>query len=980
VPNPDYYLDLYPADDPRDGTRLIRYTAAEHLQAADYRDVIGVGSGQFKLSARLADAAHLSPNGEQYVRIVREDGSTELVVGGIWTNQVKYEAAVTKETRRLEVGGAGVMAYIARSVMAPHTYIHGVFTGQDPIGGVWNLANQSTFYANGNYLGAMLWRVIYEAQHFRSGAYTHRHSNGETYTDTHANDRLRSAIPDLVMGFDAFEDSDGNDWTAQAGEFQAHVGENVLEVVRRLMQAGLYVEMDPDTFELRAWENAEHRRDRTGGAWGTNVVRLQAPTDGTIDTGNIKSDAERLITSHIKRTTLWTGQGESYGIDDDPTGTPWEGYVPSSAEDIDALNQLASTQRTAREEAGDVLTARLKLGASPSTGRYLPWEHVKLDDVVTVHTGTGEWDYDEATYPVGALRIHLREAGDWDAFVDLGASYEAMVSRQFEVAPAAAHTHPPNPELCRQGQPGTEAFVRLYPSLSDSAIVPAASAVWDHDPNAGSWGNNSMSGTPGSTTAGGFSVSTLGTGGVDVRLAQFAMVMDATLAALLAAGGATVRGQFRTKSRHGIGINEAAQDNISQITVRVTQGATNTIRGTAYAGHALGSSAGSEKWLPASATRNAKFPPAAASDVLSAVPGAVAGDYLVIEVGYRSFSTATTGGQLYVNDTAASDLPEDESTATNLRSWIEIGASGVGATTGDLPLDTVRQGEEAVGTSVRAARCDHQHAHGLLSTGGTHYHDREDIEGSTDLELDDLSDVEADAPADGDVLTYVAADDIWIPDSLPAALVLSDDTPEVESGGGSAGTSDEVSRSDHVHPADGGGGGGGSFTGLPVAVVPPAPLGVPTNTANSTAGIAFAFPIMIPGPMRVRGLQLHVATVAGAVEWGLFDYSSNPAAATKLAGGSAVPGGTGYQLIAATGAPVVVAAGAYMVIVKQANASPSSLSSQLSAGSVAPWNQVWTSYTWDDTPDFTSASWVTNGTMLRCFLEGDMDASGGRWG
>jgi hypothetical protein len=43
-----------------------------------------------------------------------------------------------------------------------------------------------------------------------------------------------------------------------------------------------------------------------------------------------------------------------------------------------------------------------------------------------------------------------------------------------------------------------------------------------------------------------------------------------------------------------------------------------------------------------------------------------------------------------------------------------------------------------------------------------------------------------------------------------SGVTLSDDTPLVESGTGDEGTSGEASRSDHVHPADGGGGGGGT--------------------------------------------------------------------------------------------------------------------------------------------------------------------------
>jgi hypothetical protein len=442
-----YHYDLYPRTDPRDGARIRRFTK---LQRATYRDVIGVGSGAGVIRSTDSEADDLDPRGEQFVRVVREDtvAETEATVGGFWINNYKHDTAVSRQTKRLTFAGAGTMAYLARARMAPHTYIHDVFTGQDPIAGVWNLWNQSTFYANGNYLGAMLWRVIYEAQHWRNGTPAHRHADGETYTDTHPDsDRLHggvgaTAIPDLVMGFDQFEDSDGNPWTAKSGEFRAQVNENVLSVVQRLMQAGLYVEMDPVTFELRAWQNDDHRRDRTGGAWGASVVRFQAPTDGTVDTGNMLSDSEREINSYLKRTLVWAGSGENWAASTGSSDIPWEGGEYSDAAETDALQQLASTQIQAREEAADAGSVRMKLGTTPLSGRYRPWEEVRLDDLVTLDTGSGVWDYSEDTYPVAGLRIELQKSGAWWAWAELGASQPSLAERKFDVAPPSSHTHP----------------------------------------------------------------------------------------------------------------------------------------------------------------------------------------------------------------------------------------------------------------------------------------------------------------------------------------------------------------------------------------------------------------------------------------------------------------------------------------------------------------------------------------------------------
>jgi hypothetical protein len=144
---------------------------------------------------------------------------------------------------------------------------------------------------------------------------------------------------------------------------------------------------------------------------------------------------------------------------------------------------------------------------------------------------------------------------------------------------------------------------------------------------------------------------------------------------------------------------------ISQMGVRVTTGDSTTIRGTALALHNLGSSAGSAKWNQSSTRRNMEWPAAASTNVLTAVPGTVAGDFLLIEVGCRNFTVAplATGSGVWFNDSAAAagDLPNDLTTTANLRSWIQISSAGVGGS-GDGHIDLI-------GTSVRASRCDHRH-------------------------------------------------------------------------------------------------------------------------------------------------------------------------------------------------------------------------------------------------------------------------------
>jgi hypothetical protein len=604
-----YHFDLYPRDDPRDGARVVRFTK---LQSAEYRgEANGTGSGRLSIRADVAEAQLIDPRGLQYVRVVREDtvAVTEAVVGGFWLETGDFTLLDEQGTRLLSFGGAGTLAYLSRAVMWSHTYISPIFTGQDPISDVWNLWNQSTFYANGNFLGAMLWRVLYEAQHNTPG--THRHADGVNVSDTHDDDRPAIAIADMVFNFDQYEDTNGNDWTLTSGEFKAQVGENVLAVVKRLMEAGLYVEMDPDTFELSAYQAATHRRDRTGVAWGASVVRFQAPVGEDIDTGNIKSDAKRAIAAFIKRSVVLAGGNDVFGIDTGASDIPWEGFYYADVNDQDAAENIASVQIGARDDAGDTLRIRGRLGTDKNAGYYRPFEDALLDDLATVHTGSNQFDLDEQDFPIAAITVNLRPGGDWDVWYDLGSSYSAASSRQFQVAPVPAHNH--TIPFCTPGTIGVQGAMEV--------------TTWPHP-------------------------------------------------------------------EHG--------------TTRVEYGYV-----TADDTHVVlyDSNTDSE---PFAATVN--------------VPVA------------RWFERVEGGGGA---GTHYDDEADWCNVTGNTQSWDWTGPSDdyndlivVLTPFGAYPQDTVHQGEESSGTSSQAARCDHKHAHGLLSDDGLHYHNPEDIEGVSETVID----------------------------------------------------------------------------------------------------------------------------------------------------------------------------------------------------------------------------------------------------
>jgi hypothetical protein len=463
-----YHFDLYPRDDPKNGARLVRFT---QLQSAEYRDEAnGTGSGRISLRGDTSDAAFIDPDGLQYVRVVRDRDGDEAVVGGFWLDNGDFELLTERGTRLLTFAGPGTLAYLQRAQMWSHVYFStypGIFSADDPIDGVYSADQMETTPR----LGYIFWRWMIQATLFRFGTtpYTHRHFDGVQATDIHEDDRTENPLPDLSFGFDGDDDSNGNAWSNPFGDFEVPVGEDMLSVAQRCMSAGLYVSMDPDTFELNAWDVEDHRRTRTGSAWATDVIRFQAPTDGTPPTGNIKSDAKRGVAPFIQRSVVLAGGDNTYRRSSAGAGDiAWEGFSGSSSDDDDFLERVAAMQLRARSDATDAIRLRMKLGSDRENGAYLPFEHVRVDDLVTVHTGTSAWDLDEAEFPVAAITIKQRDGGDFDAWVDLGSGYSSMADRSFQGQVVRSHRHPPNPRLCI---PGT--------APTDEVLTPLEHWTWD---------------------------------------------------------------------------------------------------------------------------------------------------------------------------------------------------------------------------------------------------------------------------------------------------------------------------------------------------------------------------------------------------------------------------------------------------------------------------------------------------------------------
>lgn len=199
-------------------------------------------------------------------------------------------------------------------------------------------------------------------------------------------------------------------------------------------------------------------------------------------------------------------------------------------------------------------------------------------------------------------------------------------------------------------------------------------------------------------------------------------------------------------------------------------------------------------------------------------------------------------------------------------------------------------------------------------------------------------------------------------------------------GGGVHAASHENGGADEIDVTGlvGAGGGSGNVGNVLAAVPHAVDMMVTSGNFSPTVDTAWALPVHVPGPMYLRGLAFALSAAgAGALQWGLFDYSADPTAATKLGGGSAVPAGAGWRTIAAASAPVLIPGGDYMTIWKvPASGSSTHTYTTPGSGSRPSVVKVFANYTWDDTPDLTAAGWILDtGGTYQVFLRGDLDAS-----
>lgn len=697
--------DIYPVDDPIDGTRLVRLTEDDCASGTIYRKTLrGTGSGRIILHADHAavTAGHFAEG--NYVRVVEvSTGYAEKVIGGFWLKDGD-EVLIS----RREGGGEG------RALGGP---------------GTLDIFRRATFPRT---LRSTVDASLGEHQHYLDINGYLRFTGPETYGGimgrvfAEAQLDVPTAFPPGMPShtWDDVNDSNGDPWTVFDGYYDVGLGDNVLDIFLDLMRKGIDLVIDPDTFEVAAYLAGSYGDDLTG-AFGASTVRFEK-------TVNIRADLSKAIhqlpyASHV----LAIGEDGFTKVERiDPDYSSGDLVVKDTihvpgTNDGDILAEAAVESIRLRKLAVAEARFPIKGGKDPANGLYLAGRHFDAGDLVTLHTGTDPNDYDETPIQVAAIEWQINDSRGHDVNVELGAQYIDSATAA-ELRSLTTIIREPGTcnclQFCTPGYPGDAGSTRrLYYSnaLAGFSPLPAGDATWNSGDGPSAWRllKTTADGTIGHTGSGS-TWSATGVAADDYSdIPAFAyQITDSDLLASIQAGGMSFTSFIRSRSRSGIGINEASQENYAQGVVRIYRVSGNTFIGTALAAH----STHTLKFKAQTTHTSREF-----GGTLAAVPGAALNDWIIWEPGTRHVNPTSggTGSAIMFTNDAADDLPAEQDVSSPLNAWVDLSTATSGATEGCPILDTVLQGAEQEGDSPFVPHWDHQHAHGLISVAGPeNYH------------------------------------------------------------------------------------------------------------------------------------------------------------------------------------------------------------------------------------------------------------------
>ena len=358
----------------------------------------------------------------------------------------------------LQFGGPGTLAYLDRARMLAGEYATGV-GHPEPGKGSWYFTAEATE-------GAILDKIIDEAQD---------------------PDRPWDPIPLLTKTFTDAVDSDGASWAASTleGAYRIPIGQSLLDAVLDLVRGGLiHVEMAPGMV-FNAYR--DKGVDRSSATFATGKVRFVAGV-------NIAGELVRQMAGRDFANHALVKYGDGYFTNASAVGTfPYdrETFIEANTDSSVTAQRIARGQLGWREAAQEALllshiTPWPGDGPDDAAGIYLPGPpgsangRYWVGDLVTVHTGSGEFDYANATHRVHAITLTEDGTGYLaPPIVELNAPFLAADESSLSASPIAGTVSGGGgsttlPSLTGYQQIAEKGVADGYASLDASALVPVA--------------------------------------------------------------------------------------------------------------------------------------------------------------------------------------------------------------------------------------------------------------------------------------------------------------------------------------------------------------------------------------------------------------------------------------------------------------------------------------------------------------------------
>lgn len=718
-----YAFDIHPAGDETGSLPLVRLSPDDNLVSGEYTHVgYGLGSGELRIHADHPDATAENFARRNYVRFLRVDTDPEQAIGSFFLESGDFAALSRREQggRILTFRGPGALSILDRYKLGQAIYAPGQpYRGSHNEIGKWTWENVA--------YGAIMVRAIEEGQN---------NSDVLPYPPFNA----------VTLGFTRSQDSNGDAWET-LGDYQTDIGESVLELYSDLARHGIVVQVDADLMISGYKSKADFGVDRTSLTFAAGKARFEGGV-------NIAGEIPKRIHASVERSHVLTkrkdGLYQTFGLGY-PGGVVGSGVVYFDFIDVPQTSDAAAVARVAEAHLDrlaayvDQATVRHVIG--DGVGEYAPgpagdyW----VLDLVTLDTGDGEQDFDDAPIEVASIRFYHDDAGNWMVETELGAEYvpPEVANFQERIVTQVRTTAGGRIELCQPVQVIEEGIQRVGTIAISSAHID--SDDWPDGVEVGDVVVLELSqvGISGQIPAGASGWTNHGSGGVtsdgpggDVGFRLVSMVLDA--GDLIDTTGWT-----HTNTERMVG---AVYRNVASLTGLVAE----TI--------STGSS-GLFEW------------PAVPTTVDDLSSWVFLGGHSNIDAGigtpdgFASLGTAIGDAngvaQSWDSDGGIADYPGGSVALSPASAWqchgIELVASG------GTSLSSTGDGhEDLVGTGGKAARCDHMHmliadTAPTVDDDGVHGIPR----GTLWCRLDDV-----DTPTDV-VAMYVSADDtdgaaVWL--------------------------------------------------------------------------------------------------------------------------------------------------------------------------------------------------------------------------